>query len=238
MATTVNKYIDSSDFLTATAVYDDAALTIPSADGYYQQNGIYRQQSAGVLLAGSTTCPSCSGSSQALTVTGVSATELCCGTSSNYTAFFASGDSFTNASTTLMYADPGLTTVVPDGWYQIKTSNEYRQQLRGSLQPLTNCPTCPSTPDFYISGASGTCSTFCTTNYIISAGVNTVSGNDYFTLAFGDEIVGGLVDGFYAYYFEASSTSSPVNGWRIMEIQSNLVNDILVCDAGNNCVNP
>ena len=55
---------------------------------------------------------------------------------------------------------------------------------------------------------------------------------------FGDEIVGGLVDGFYAYYFETSSTSSPVNGWRIMEIQSNLVADILVCDAGNNCVNP
>ena len=137
-----------------------------------------------------------------------------------------------------MYADSGLTTVVPDGWYRIKTSNQYRQQLLGSLQPLTNCPTCPSTPDFYISGASSTCSTFCTTNYIISAGVNTVSGNDYFTLAFGDEIVGGLVDGFYAYYFETSSTSSPVNGWRIMEIQSNLVADILVCDAGNNCVNP
>jgi len=237
MATTVNKYIDSSDFLTATSIYDDAALTTPSADGFYQQNGIYRQQSSGVLLAGSTTCPSCSGSSENLRVTGVSATELCCGTSSSYTAFFASGDSFTNASTTLMYADAGLTTLAPDGWYQIKASNQYRQQSLGSLQPLTNCPTCPSPSGFFRSGAANACTTFCTANYSIIANVSTVSGNDYFTLTFGDEIVGGLADGFYAYDAIASSTSTS-SSWRIMEIQNNLVIDILVCDAGNNCVNP
>lgn len=45
----VNKYINSSDFLTATAVYDDINLLIKAADGYYQDNDIYRQQVNGEL---------------------------------------------------------------------------------------------------------------------------------------------------------------------------------------------
>jgi hypothetical protein len=45
----LNKYIDSSDFLTATAVYDDANLLTKAADGYYQDNDIYRQQVNGEL---------------------------------------------------------------------------------------------------------------------------------------------------------------------------------------------
>ncbi len=45
----LNKYIDSSDFITATAVYDDANLLIKAADGYYQDNNIYRYQLNGEL---------------------------------------------------------------------------------------------------------------------------------------------------------------------------------------------
>lgn len=45
----LNKYIDSSDFLTATAVYDDANLLTKSADGYYQSNDTYRHQLNGEL---------------------------------------------------------------------------------------------------------------------------------------------------------------------------------------------
>ena len=45
----LNKYIDSSDFLTATAVYDDVNLLTKAADGYYQDNDIYRQQVNGEL---------------------------------------------------------------------------------------------------------------------------------------------------------------------------------------------
>ena len=45
----LNKYIDSSDFITATAVYDDANLLIKAADGYYQDNDIYRYQLNGEL---------------------------------------------------------------------------------------------------------------------------------------------------------------------------------------------
>lgn len=45
----VNKYIDSDSFLTATAVYDDENLITKAADGYYQDDGNYRQQLNGLL---------------------------------------------------------------------------------------------------------------------------------------------------------------------------------------------
>ena len=77
MATTISKYINGSDFLTATAVYDDVALTTPSADGFYQISGVYREQSAGVLLAGSSACPSCSTLLE-FCYDAASATSACC----------------------------------------------------------------------------------------------------------------------------------------------------------------
>lgn len=49
MASTENKYIDSSNFATALAVYDDINLTIKAADGTYQYNGEYRTQLNGIL---------------------------------------------------------------------------------------------------------------------------------------------------------------------------------------------
>ena len=55
----VNKYINSDDFLTATAVYDDVNLTVLAPDGFYQSEGRYRQQLLGVL-GQSTSCPNCS----------------------------------------------------------------------------------------------------------------------------------------------------------------------------------
>ena len=45
----VNKYIDSENFLTATAVYEDENLITKSADGFYQDSGNYRQQLNGLL---------------------------------------------------------------------------------------------------------------------------------------------------------------------------------------------
>tara|TARA_R110000744_G_scaffold153039_2_gene267331 strand:- start:649 stop:1578 length:930 start_codon:yes stop_codon:yes gene_type:complete len=49
MPSTVNKFINASTFVTATAVYDDADLTIISPDGYYQYNSEYRYQLNGSL---------------------------------------------------------------------------------------------------------------------------------------------------------------------------------------------
>lgn len=51
-------YFDGLSFANATSVYDDAALTTLSADGYYSQNGIVRQQVNGILL-NAQSCDSC-----------------------------------------------------------------------------------------------------------------------------------------------------------------------------------
>jgi hypothetical protein len=241
MATTVNKYLDNADFLLATAVFDDAALTTPAADGFYQQNGIYREQSGGALIAGSTTCPSCSGNSQELRLNGVSAQNLCCTSSTLYTAHFATGDSFTNPATTLMYADSGLLNLAPDGWYKLKNSTQYRQQNLGVLGALTACPTCPS-GGFFMSQGRSVCTDFCATSpsYVCTSQQYVVSGNDYFTLTIGDVIAGAFtfVDGYYA-YADTSGVSTPNGVFRIMELFNNEVVDILECDnvPGGPCVN-
>lgn len=243
MATTVNKYLDNADFLLATAVFDDAALTTPSADGFYQQNGIYRQQSSGALIPGSTTCPSCTGSSESLRVNGSSASDLCCVSSSAYTAYFNTGDSFTDPSTTLMYADSGLLNLAPDGWYKIKNSNQYRQQNLGTLGSLTTCPTCPSGV-FYISSVRNTCSDFCASSptYSMTSAKSSVQGNDYSNLSIGDDIAGAaLNNGYYAYSDTFGQQSGTLVGnWKIMQLLNNEVLDILECGSipGGPCVNP
>ena len=55
----VNKFIDSENFATAISVYDDVSLLIKSPDGFYQFNGIYREQVGG-FLSPEVICPTCS----------------------------------------------------------------------------------------------------------------------------------------------------------------------------------
>ena len=43
-------YIDTDNFSTATAVWEDSSLTIKAPDGFYSFSGIYRQQFDGFLL--------------------------------------------------------------------------------------------------------------------------------------------------------------------------------------------
>ena len=54
----VNKFIDSENFATAISVYDDVNLLIKSPDGFYQFNGIYREQVGG-FLSPEVICPTC-----------------------------------------------------------------------------------------------------------------------------------------------------------------------------------
>lgn len=58
MASSAIFYMDAATLSLATAVYDNAALTIASADGWYSDGTIVRQQVNGVLLA-QAPCPSC-----------------------------------------------------------------------------------------------------------------------------------------------------------------------------------
>lgn len=232
MATIVNKYLDNADFLLSTAVFDNAALTIPAADGFYQQNGVYREQSGGVLLPGSSTCPSCSSDSEILRISGVSATELCCGSSSNFTAHFNTGDSFTDPSTTLMYSDSALTTLAQDGWYQVSGSNQYREQSSGVLQALATCPTCP-TNEFYITGVRNNCVDFCIGSYIMSTSATTTNNNAYSDVSINDVISGpAITDGWYA-YGPVQNTSTPNSVFRVFLLSSNEVTDIKFCLDGN-----
>jgi hypothetical protein len=58
MPTPSTFYYDSAVFADATNIWDDAALTIPSANGWYQVGGVYRQKVAG-LLGPVQACPDC-----------------------------------------------------------------------------------------------------------------------------------------------------------------------------------
>ena len=86
------------------------------------------------------------------------------------------------------------------------------------------------------SGPSSVCDSFCTTNYLISAGFSTAEGTNYFSIAIGNTIVGVLANGFYAY--AETSTNTQTGTFRIMEISNNQVLDLKLCDQSGNCVNP
>lgn len=231
MATLGNYYLNGPSLSTATGIFTDVDLTTCAPDGWYS-DGVISRQLAGCKLLAQQNCPDCSGENKIkLQYNVTSATDLYCVSSTNVNAYMATGDVF--SSTTQIYQDAALTTPMVDGFYREPLSSFYREQSSSVLGALTSGPTCPP-EDIYRSGASLTCSNFCTTNYNITVAFSTVSGNDYFTLAIGDEIVGGLADGWYAYDDSASSTSTSLT-FRIMEIQSNLVADILECDASNNC---
>ena len=60
MATARIYYIDTFNFADATAVYDDAALTIFAADGFYQMGGVTARQQISGVLKPAEDCPSCS----------------------------------------------------------------------------------------------------------------------------------------------------------------------------------
>ncbi len=58
MGVVSNYFMDAPTLSQATAIYTDATMTTPAADGFYSDESIVRQQVSGVLLA-PRTCPSC-----------------------------------------------------------------------------------------------------------------------------------------------------------------------------------
>lgn len=52
MATLGTYYFDTASFANATTIFDDADLTVVSANGFYSDNSIVREQVSGVLFAG------------------------------------------------------------------------------------------------------------------------------------------------------------------------------------------
>jgi hypothetical protein len=138
----------------------------------------------------------------------------------------AIGDVF--STTTQIYQDSALTIPAIDGFYREPFNSSYRAEQLNILGSLTTGPTCSG--GFFISGLSSSCNSFCTTNYLISVSKSSVSGNDYSTLTIGDEIVGGLANGYYAY--AATSTNTATGTFKVMEILSNQIVDISLCLNG------
>ena len=137
-----------------------------------------------------------------------------------------------------MYQDPGLLTIAPDGWYRQKTVGQYRQVSLGVLGGFQTCPSCPPSDGFYISGSRQVCSDFCNEppNYLTTVFKSTDTNHTYADVTIGDVILGGsLTNGYYA-YADTSGVSTPNGVFRIMELDSNEVVDILQCNNGN-CVN-
>lgn len=237
MAVTGNYYLNGPTLATSTAVFTDAALTVCAPDGYYSDGSITRLLASCKLLA-SQDCPNCIENAITLEYNATSALDLFCVSSVQVTAYMALGDTF--LGTSQIFQTNALTTPMADGFYKQIGSNIYRENSGGNLQVQQPGPVCPPTSELYISGVAIPCNTFCTNNYNIVVQKSTTSGNDYYSLTIGDHIVGGLVDGWYAYYFEPTNTNSNLP-WRIFEITNHTtgarVTDILQCDASNNCVN-
>jgi len=237
MAVTGNYYLNGPTLGSSTAVFTDIDLTVCAPDGFYSDGTISREQVNCVLLP-QQVCPNCIENAITLEYNVTSASDLFCVSSVQVTAYMALGDTF--LGTSQIFQTNSLTTPMADGFYKEIGSNIYRENSGGNLQVQQPGPVCPPTSQLYISGVVLVCSTFCTNNYNIVLQTSTVSGNDYYSLAIGDYIVGTLVDGFYAYYFEPTNTNSNLN-WRIFEITNDAtgprVTDILECGAGNTCVN-
>lgn len=237
MATLANYYLNAPTLASSTAVFTDATLTVCAPDGFYSDGTISREQVNCVLLP-QQVCPNCTENPITLEYNATSASDLFCVSSVQVTAYMDLGETFLTASQ--IFQTSSLTTPMADGFYREVGSNIYRENSGGNLQVQQPGPSCPPTSQLYISGGVSVCNTFCTSNYVIISQKSTVSGNDYYSLVIGDYIVGALVDGFYAYYFEPTNTNSNLS-WRIFEISNDTtgprVTDILECDLGNNCVN-
>ena len=134
----VNKYIDSGNFLTATAVYDDINLTTKATDGYYQFGGQYRRQVLGALLT-ATVCADCF-AFDSLDYVSTSASDLCCETQTSVQYYYPAGSTF--LTTTNIYTDVNLSNIAANGFYREPAANQYRQITGSVLGAVTTCPSC------------------------------------------------------------------------------------------------
>lgn len=122
----VNKYINSDNFLTATAVYNDVNLTVLAPDGFYQSGGVYRQQLLGEL-GGPITCDFC------YEPCGIGLT-IPSGDTGLYNLTFNAGGTSGDIGAIVIYFNPAQ---VPDGIRVIYNGNYYNatsNQNTGRIQ--------------------------------------------------------------------------------------------------------
>lgn len=158
----VNKYINSNDFLTATAVYDDVNLTTLSPDGFYQFGGNYRQQLLGVL-GSSSVCDVCyEPCGTGLVIPG--------GDTGLYNLTFNAGGTLADVGAIVVYFNPAQVPdgirVLYNGVYYNKTSNETTGVIQSTSgvndaftilgDPAATCVPAPGTYSYdYFDGYTG-----------------------------------------------------------------------------------
>lgn len=88
----------------------------------------------------------------------------------------------------------------------------------------------------YISDIVVTCSDLCSSNYLINTPTDTSPSASFYDLTIGDTINGlGGSSGYLAY--SNISTDTDTGPFRIAEVDSSgVIQDILVCGSGNNCI--
>tara|TARA_R100000742_G_C4279452_1_gene104062 strand:+ start:2189 stop:3580 length:1392 start_codon:yes stop_codon:yes gene_type:complete len=153
MATYGQYYYDGLDFLSSTGIYTDAALSIHAADGWYSQNGIFREVSGGVLMA-PVNCPTC---------------QVPCGSpvsgSGNTGVYRISFDFGTDTGASIVTFNPGTDAnsqnPVPDKmtWtFDGTTASEYSSYLGGYMTGYIGSPdacVCCQDCDVTVLGSGG-----------------------------------------------------------------------------------
>ena len=169
------------------------------------------------------------------------------GSGPNYNAFYSTDcNSYTASipsSITLENVGSQATITVPDNTQCIKltsvNSNCDNSIIVSGITTTTTTagPTTTTTtagPEIYTHGVvRGTCSDYCTINYLIQTA--TYATGTYLTLTIGDTIDGqGGVAGYVAYSDQITDTNT--GPFKIAEIDEvGVVTDILVCSGGS-CV--
>jgi len=188
----VNKYIDSGNFLTATAVYDDINLTTKATDGYYQFGGQYRRQVSGSLLTAAV-CNDCF-TFDSLDYNATSSSDLCCLVQTPTQYFYPTGLTF--LTTTNIYTDVNLTNVAADGYYSEPNGSQFRQITGSVLGSLQTCATCYIASTLAFSSVSATdicCNLPSTGSYFIDYGTTLLTTSNVYSDSSGTI----AADGFY-----------------------------------------
>ena len=136
--------------------------------------------------------------------------------------YYLNGSDFDTA--TGLFTDSALTICAPDGWYS--DGDRHRQMKSCTFLPSVACQDCP--PVLWYSDVGTTCVEFCDST--VEPIDNQLFGYDYANLESGDSI--SLADGWYAVSDSQSSTTAPYSGYKIIEVQDNIVVPFSVSQCG------
>lgn len=199
MAISGTYYLNAPSLASATAVYDDALLTTLSADGYYAEGVIVRQQVSGVLLP-QQLCPAYVGFSSS--VSAMSSDDVCM---LGETEMYYSLTGIVNLGDTIYDDTCGITTL-EEGYYRASGSiaggNDWFQLNASGVVINIGVCTPPVSYDYYLADKydCGSC-TLDTANVVVGLPTGTIPdyGKFYVPMTF---------DGF-TYNLLISTTPGP-----------------------------